>query len=381
MLTNRLILSVLALFGALLFPSSIGAQSMTTDPVGFTSISLPANSDTLINPPFTRPVAYVGAITSAADSTITVSGSPWSANQFVYMQSVQRNHYYALIGPASTTNPKEGHIYTVVSNSMNSLTVDTSQDNLVGIPANAQLLVIPNWTPATIFPASDANISFTPTTSSASYKTQLLIPDYAAPGINQGYATTYFFSSNVDGTVNNIGWRIVGDNTTSHDDDPLLPDGYMAVRNQNGAPALSLTALGSVLTKKLAVALDTSAASPSVLGQQQDNAVSMVRPIDVTLNNTGLTPDDGSFVATRPSTSNHLISGGDHLLVFSNSNVGFNKPPSAIYYYTTPGGWRSTKDPLNDHGNDIIPAGSALIVRKAPTTTGQSVYWTNSPTY
>src|SRR5207302_313905 len=118
MLTNRLILSVLALFGALLFPSSIGAQSMTTDPVGF-----------------------------------------------------------------PTTNPKEGHIYAVVSNSMNSLTVDTSQDNLVGIPANAQLLVIPNWTPATIFPASDANASFTPTTSSASYKTQLLIPDYAAPGI------------------------------------------------------------------------------------------------------------------------------------------------------------------------------------------------------
>lgn len=349
---------------------------MTSGPVGFTTTSLPANSDTLINPPFTRPAEYLGALTSAAGSTITVSGSPWTANQFVYVQMVQPKHYYALIGPASTTNPKEGHIYAIVANTTNSLVVDTSQDNLVGIPANAQLLVIPNWTPATIFPASDANISFTPTTSSASYKTQLLIPNYSAPGINQPYAKTYYFSNNVDGTVNNTGWRATDDiNTNSHDDDPLVPDGYMAVRNQNGAPTLNLTALGGVLTKKLATALNT------MTSQQQDNAVSMVRPIDVTLKNTGLSPNDGSFVATQPSSNTRSASIKDQLLVFSNSNVGFNKPPTAIYYYTIPGGWRLLKDPRYDHGNDIIPAGSALIVRKATTTTGQSVYWTNAPTY
>lgn len=376
MQTNRVILSLLVLVSALLFPSSINAQSMTSDPVGFTTTSLPANSDTLINPPFTRPSEYVGAITSAAGSTISVSGSPWTTNQFVYVQGVQSKHYYALIGPAATTDPKEGHVYAIVSNTTNSLVVDTSQDNIVGIPANAQLLVIPNWTPATIFPASDANVSFTPTTSSGSYKTQVLIPNYSAAGINQGYLTTYFFSNNVDGTVNNIGWRVAGDNITNHDDDPLFPDGYMAVRNQNGAPALNLTALGGVLTKKLAVPLNT------MNGQQQDNSVSMVRPIDVTLNNTGLNPTDGSFVATNanPYTNVEQAKIRDQLFVFSNTNVGINKPPTAIYYYAVPGGWRTLKDP-SDHGNDIIPAGSALIVRKAPTKNGQSVYWTNSPTY
>ena len=371
-------LSLVALLGALALRGSLLAQSMTTDPVGFTTTSLPANSDTLINPPFTRPSEYVGAITSAAGSTISVSGSPWTMNQFVYVAGVQTKHYYALIGPASGANPKEGHIYAVVSNTTNSLVVDTSQDNLIGIPANSQLLVIPNWTPATIFPASDANVSFTPTTSTASYKTQVLIPNYSAAGTNQGYATTYFFSNNVDGTVNNVGWRVVGDNLTSHDDDPLVPDGYFAVRNQNGAPALTLTALGGVLTKKLAVALNTQSS-----GQQQDNSVSMVRPIDVTLNNTGLTPNDGSFVGTNASSITNVETAKirDQLLVFTNSNVGLNKPPTAIYYYAIPGGWRTTKDPLYDHGSDVIPAGSALIVRKAPTKNGQSVYWTNSPTY
>src|SRR5205085_14783 len=162
-------------------------------------LSLLANSDTLINPPFTRPSEYIGAIATASGNTITVSGTPWTANQFVYLQGSQPKHYYALIGPATATNAKEGHTYSVVANSTNSLTVDTSQDNLTGIPANAQLLVIPYWTPVTIFPATDANVSFTATTSSASYKTQLLTPNYSAPGINQGYGVTYFFSNNVDG--------------------------------------------------------------------------------------------------------------------------------------------------------------------------------------
>jgi hypothetical protein len=89
MITSRIILSIVALICASFFPCSIGAQSMTTDPVGFTTTSLPANSDTLINPPFTRPSEYVGAITSASGSTITVAGSPWTANQFIYMQGVQ----------------------------------------------------------------------------------------------------------------------------------------------------------------------------------------------------------------------------------------------------------------------------------------------------
>src|SRR2546423_11413617 len=100
MQTNRIIPSIVALISASLFPCSIGAQSMTTDPVGFTTTSLPANSDTLINPPFTRPAEYIGAITSASASTITVSGTPWTPNQFVYVQGAQSQHYYALIGPA-----------------------------------------------------------------------------------------------------------------------------------------------------------------------------------------------------------------------------------------------------------------------------------------
>ena len=88
-----------------------------------------------------------------------------TVNEFVYAAGTQPKRYYVLIGPAA--NPKEGHTYFINSNTNNQLTVDTTQDNLTGIPSNGtvQLLVIPYWTPATLFPASDANVSFTPTTS------------------------------------------------------------------------------------------------------------------------------------------------------------------------------------------------------------------------
>ena len=97
----------------------------------------------------------------------------------------------------------------------------------------------------------------------------------------------------------------------------------------------------------------------------------MVRPFDVTLNASGLNPADGSFVAN------------DLLLQFDNAQVAMNKTPSAIYYYdvqaNNSGGWRLTGDGATDHGNDVIPAGSGFIVRKAPKAGAASVFWTNAP--
>jgi len=69
--------------------------------------------------------------------------------------------------------------------------------------------------------------------------------------------------------------------------------------------------------------------------------------------------------------------------------VTLNKSPSAIYIYgnnlngdTNNGiGWRIVGDNMTDHGGDLIPSGSALIIRKAANGTGLPVYWTNAPTY
>src|SRR5205823_538513 len=259
--------------------------------------SLLGNSDTYASIPFTRSPEFVGGISSAATTgatgIITVAGNPWTANQFVY-GGTQNNHYYVLIGPISGTGTKEGRTYLIIGNGTGTLIVDTSNDdsrNLNTIPANTQVQVIPYWTPATVFPASDAGVSFTPTSSPPTYQTLLRVPNYSAPGINQPYAAEYYFSN---GSWQRVSPAGVGD------DDPLLPDGYFIIRNANGASTLLLTALGSVLMKKLAVPLLTS---PS---QQQDNAIAMLRPVNVPLVSTGLAPIDKSF------TEN------DQLLLFDN---------------------------------------------------------------
>jgi len=119
------------------------------------------------------------------------------------------------------------------------------------------------------------------------------------------------------------------------------------------------------LMKKFTPPLLTSAS------QSYDNAVDMLRPIDVPLNATGLKPSDGSFIAN------------DQLLLFDNSQVGINKTPSATYFYDTSvgdhGGWRLSGElGANDHGSDMIPAGNAMIVRKAQTGGGATAFWTNA---
>ncbi len=320
------------------------AQTVTTDPVGFTTTTLLGSSDTYVSSPFTRVPEFVGALASTTANTITVSGSPWVASpaQFVYA-GAQRNHYYVLIGPGA--GAKEGHTYPITGNTSNTLTVATTAlDDASGIPAGTQITIIPNWTPATIFPASDVGVSFTATTSIATYKTLIRVPNYSAPGINLPYGAEYYFMS---GAWQRISPAAVGD------DDALLPDGYFVVRNQNGAPTLPLTNLGSVLLKKIAAPLLT-AASPG-----QDNPLGIVRPLDVSLDATGLS---AAFTAT------------DQLLLFNNAVAAFDKAPSATYFYNTR--WRLTGDASSsDRGSDIIPMGAGFVVRKI---NGASNFWTNA---
>jgi uncharacterized protein (TIGR02597 family) len=174
MLMKRSIILSLASACLAVLPQLVSAQTVATEAVGFTTNTALGNSDTHISPPFVRPPAFVGGIQSTSGNTITVSGSPFTPNQFVYNGSSQRNHYYALVGSGPSANPKEGRTYPITGNGSNTLTVQLSQDDLVGIPANTQVTVIPNWTLATVFPPSDQNVSFTPTTSAPTYKTQIL---------------------------------------------------------------------------------------------------------------------------------------------------------------------------------------------------------------
>jgi uncharacterized protein (TIGR02597 family) len=348
-MSRRLCFFVALLFGAANFASA--QVTVATDPVGFTTTTLLGSpsgaTDSFVSIPFTQPPEFIGGIASTTATTITVSGTPLTASQFKYVQGSQLKHYYALIGPGAGT--KEGHTYAIADNTNNSLTVTpTALDDASGIAANAQVEVIPYWTPATIFPASDTGISFTTTTSPPSYQTLLRVPDYNAASYLAPPSAEYYFNG---GHWQRINPAEVGD------DDPLLPDGYFVVRNAAGVSTGSLTNIGTVLLKKLAVPLIAQ------VGQAQDNPASMVRPLNVALDATGLGPSDNSF---GPN---------DQLLLFDNTAIGIDKAPSATYTYDTH--WRRTGDAtLSDRGADIITSGSGFVIRKVAG--GTSAFWTNA---
>lgn len=362
-----------ALAGIVLSGIGLQAQTVATDPVGFvqpfaTSPNMLANSDTQVSVPFTRPPEFVGATSAATASTLTVSGSPWTSGQFVYTAGTQPKTYFVLIGPHASTNPKEGRMFQITSNTTNQLTLSTGGDDLSSVAANTQILVLPYQTLNSIFPASDAGVSFIVSPNSINRQTQVFIPNYGGTGTNLPPAITYYYLN----ASPNIGWRQFGRPLTEdHGDDAMPNAGYFTVRN--AAAGTTLTTLGSVLTKKATIPLFTK------VGTAQDNFVSLIRPVDVQLNDLGLITS-GAFTPS-PSSVNRI----DQLFVFDPAQVATNKQPSATYYYITQGanaGWRKFGQPATtDSGTDAIKAGSGFIIRKGATVGGASAFWTNAPTY
>src|SRR3954462_12975710 len=125
---HSLLLTTVA--ATLLLGKAAFAQTVATDPVGFTTQACQANTDTYTSVPFTRPPEFVGATTAATATTLTVSGTPFTANQFAYVAGSQPKTYFVLIGPHSSTNPKQGLFYQITGITTNTITVNPNGDNL-----------------------------------------------------------------------------------------------------------------------------------------------------------------------------------------------------------------------------------------------------------
>ncbi len=216
---------------------------------------------------------------------------------------------------------------------------------------------------SSVFPASDAGVSFIISPSSINRQTRIFIPDYSGVGINLAPIIQYFYF--------NGAWRRAGQPVTvDYGDDPFLNAGYFILRN--AATGTTLTTLGSVLTKNTTIPLFTRVGATSVT---QDNFVSIIRPIDVKLNDLGLITS-GAFLSS-PTALNRI----DQLLLFDNAQVAINKSPTVIYFYFN-GAWRKAGQPVTtDFGNDTIAAGTGFLIRKGGTPTGATSLWKNSPTY
>ena len=426
------VLGALSLF---LLPATQGFSqtTATTDPVGYTALSLPASSDSLISIPFTRPAAFAGSIGSISSNVITTASSPgWTASQYKYVAGTQSNTYYAIIGP------NLGTVSGTVT-ATNGSTAVTATAGLSGIVAGDELIVNGlAYNVASV--ASDTALTlsraFTGTTASgqtatydhspkegsyytvtdngtnsltvnlngdslstvAAGTTVSLIPYWtlstAFPSTDAG--TSYIASTGTTTRTRqtqiltpdlasagynlasaatyynyNSSWRLNGaDPTVSYDDTILLPTTYFTVRNTSTS-ALTFTPTGGVLMNRIDTPLDTHSSVA------QDNAVAVPRPTAVALNDLGLITSN----AFSPSTGSTTRTRVDSLLVYDNTVTGLNKSSSATYYYYN-NAWRlNGGDPTVDYGATTIPYGSGFTIRKGTVSTGATSFWQNTRNY
>jgi len=361
---------VLALALPIISATTTQAVDVVTDPVGFYNVVYQTNSDTYFSMPFTRPDESRAVVASVSGSIITVNGSPWIAGQWVFpatssVDGTVSNTYYVVI----TSGTKSGAYFIITNNTVNTLDVELTPEDLSGVTAGDTLRIHPFWTLGTIWPKGQG-ITPSPGTTGANRRTQVLFPNIGGYGYNLASAATYFFLQ----TATTTNWVLSTDTAHNYNHQIVLPDQYVIVRNQSLLiPTTTNTTVGQVSTYALRIPLYGT-------NVNQDCYIGLPRPSVHTLYDLGFTNNNNGN-GFRPSAGTTGGARRDTLLVFNNTAQGVNKSTAATYYLLTNGQWRISTDSATDVGTNVVfTPGSGFIIRKYPTNT-PVIIWNNVPNY
>ena len=303
---------------------------VSTDPVGFVSVSVPANSDAVLAVPLNRAAEFKGVIQSISGNVITVSGTPaWTANAFAPGVTTNKTYAVQIAGGA-----KEGLIGRITANGVDTITVtldsgdDLTNIGTVAIPLDPdgagpltaqadQIDIKPYWTPGSLL------------------------------GTNLPAATEFLGFENWENGE-------TGDDATHS---PIKFGKSFILRNNSASP-ISLSMVGSVPMTAAVIRLST-------LGNNtdQDQRIGFMSPIPESIINLNI-----------PAQAGDIIFG------FDNSATGKNKSASIVYAFDGTN-WVNdeTGDPLGI--NDKLQPGFGYMFRKFRTATPQTVVWRKLPSY
>jgi uncharacterized protein (TIGR02597 family) len=325
-----------------LLGTAVQAQ-VTTDPVGFLNVTVPANSDAIISVPLNRAASFKGMIQSISGNVMTIAGtSPaWTANLFVQSLPSQIDTYAVLI--ASGTN--EGMTAKITANGANTLTVQLATgDNLSAVKTEAvngaglgdQIDIMPYWTPSSLI-------------SSIPDGTEMYAFDNTTTGQNVSPTTLLQFFTG-------FGWyETVG--FTDQSNRPM-PFGTGFILRNNSSSSISAPLTGSVPMSSNRLILRTLAANTN-----QDQTIGYMSPVPTVLGTVNLGAQDN-----------------DELYLFDNSASGKNKSPSTLLIYFG-GLWYNSLTFADVTSTTILQPGNAMIYRKKSTSSPQNFVWQNLQSY
>lgn len=343
---SRSTISLVAAFVAITTLTQVTLAEVTA-PVGFLKLTFKAQSDTPFSLPLNRPEVYSGQLNSISGNIISLSTSPFTANQFVYADGSQNEKYYLLF----TTGVLEGRSFDVTANGTNSITVN--QDGTINIQtlindvnARDRFEIRPHWTLDTLFPGG---VGFPAVANAFTNGSEIHFKPINQPGINLASEKIYKYATGT-GWVDNAN-LFAG----RAKDVVLIRNGFFQARNVTVSDVIK-NLVGDVPTVDGRVRLKSNVI-------QQDNFVAFSFPIDIKLSETGLENTSGF---TR--SSGQFNADGDTINLFNVTQAGYDKAPSATYYYVNGLGWINSANIFGGAVNAtqvIIKAGTACFIRKA----------------
>lgn len=321
--------------------NSTAAVEVTTDPVGFVSVTVPAQSDAVLAVPLYRTPFFRSRIQSISGSTITVTASPaWTNNQFVQGGS-QTDTYAVLIISGDPETGKEGMIGQIIANGSRTLTVQLDEgDNFTGIKTEAtnpsasdMIDIIPYWTPASLFPDLPSGI-------------QILLFPTNQSGIN--------INSQVTLTKSVTAWS---DGSANADNMPLFFGQGFVVRNQTTSSQI-ITMMGAVPMATHRHVMKKNSAE----GTAQDIRIGYSSPVPEVIGNVHL-----GFTA------------GDQLLVFDNTAAGQNKSSVKTLVYNGAADWYDGATKVTN--SFYLQPGQGYVFRRSPTVPAGKTTWKTLQSY
>ncbi len=358
-----------ALLGATALTLS-STVALHAESVGYVTYTVPPNTERFVSVPFTRD--FVAEFTVAS-----VSGNVVTVNETI----VQTAGAYGNVTPVPPTNPH--YLRNATTGRWSGITANTTglggtitvQDGSL-FSAGQTIRVFPHYTLASVFPDvlrySTAAIPNVPQTS-ASYipagtagktETVVLLPRPDSDiGQNKNFTETYRY---VGGGA--LQWRRLNPSggTTNYDTTILAPQSFFILRNQDATSTLVYYGLGDVTATTVADFVPDTGVSTDIYRSA--------------LNELPTTLGSGPFLSLLSRMQTGASGVRDFLLVYPVTGTGVNQPiPATSSYFVGGGVWRRATDSAVAT-NFVIPAGSALIIRRtvgAPTDATN--VWTTAP--
>jgi uncharacterized protein (TIGR02597 family) len=343
------------------FASAQTPTTAYTTPVGYTSVTCLNASDTRVGTPLKAPTVAAAALTATPTNVLTVAGAAFG--------TYAGNHYVKFTSGAAI-----GKVYAITANDATTITIDLAGDTQLAVSGDT-FSVTAFWTLATLFdPALSTNDPLTTGNAivssagatAATRRTEILLPDTVTAGINLASSASYYINAGI--------WKKAGSGATNFNAQQLWPDTSFIIRHPATVTSpTSYVCTGEVDMKSIVIPLATRVGGAT---EKQDNAQALNRPVNVTLNQLNL----GGTSAFVSSTGATAATRRDELLVYDNATAAINKSSSATYYFRG-AIWQKAGGGVTDVGNDVIPAGAGILIRKYGTAGGETAFWLNTPTY